>query len=47
MANLPTGTITFLFSDIEGSSWLWEEYPRAMPAALAHHDTILREAIGT
>src|SRR4051794_7583340 len=45
MAHLPTGTITFLFSDIEGSSRLWEQYPRAMPNALARHDTILREAI--
>jgi class 3 adenylate cyclase len=45
MANLPTGTITFLFSDIEGSSRLWEQYPRAMQGALARHDTILREAI--
>jgi class 3 adenylate cyclase len=45
MANLPTGTITFLFSDIEGSSRLWERYPRAMPSALVRHDTILREMI--
>jgi LuxR family maltose regulon positive regulatory protein len=45
MANLPTGTITFLFSDIEGSSRLWEQHPRAMQSALARHDTILREAI--
>src|SRR4029078_6140589 len=45
MTNLPTGTITFLFSDIEGSSRLWEQYPRAMQSALARHDTILKEAI--
>ena len=45
MANLPTGTITFLFSDIEGSSRLWEQYPQAMPAALARHDAILSQAI--
>jgi LuxR family transcriptional regulator, maltose regulon positive regulatory protein len=42
---LPTGTVTFLFTDIEGSSQLWEQYPQAMPAALARHDAIVRQAI--
>jgi WD40 repeat protein/class 3 adenylate cyclase len=42
---LPTGTVTFLFTDIEGSTRLWELYPRAMQAALARHDVLLREAI--
>jgi LuxR family transcriptional regulator, maltose regulon positive regulatory protein len=42
---LPSGTVTFVFTDIEGSSQLWEQHPQAMPAALARHDTILREAI--
>ena len=45
MSELPTGTITFLFTDIRGSTKLWEEHPTAMKAALARHDTILREAI--
>ena len=40
----PTGTITFVFTDIEGSSQRWERYPEAMALALAKHDTILREA---
>ena len=40
----PTGTITFLFSDIEGSSRKWEQQPDAMRVALAAHDRILREA---
>ena len=43
MVELPTGTVTFLFSDIEGSTRLWEEYPEAMKAALARHDAILRD----
>lgn len=42
---LPTGTITWLFSDIEGSTRLWEAHPATMPEALAHHDAILRDAI--
>src|SRR6185503_5380955 len=43
--SIPTGTVTFLFTDIEGSTKLWELYPRAMQAALARHDTLLRVAI--
>lgn len=43
--NLPSGTITFLFTDIEGSTQLWERYPDAMQAALAWHDELLRRAI--
>src|SRR6266508_3446983 len=45
MANLPSGTVTFLFTDIEGSTQLWEKYPEAMNSALAQHDLILRAAI--
>jgi predicted ATPase/class 3 adenylate cyclase len=36
---------TFLFTDIEGSTQLWERNPEAMQAALARHDSILRQAI--
>ena len=46
-ANLPDGTVTFLFTDIEGSSKLWENFPEAMQPALARHDALLREAIET
>ena len=42
---LPSGTVTFLFSDIEGSTRRWEAYPDAMGAALARHDVLMREAI--
>jgi class 3 adenylate cyclase len=45
MADLPTGTVTFLFTDIEGSTKLWERDAEAMKAALVRHDEILREAI--
>ncbi len=42
---LPTGTVTFLLTDIEGSTQLWESQPEAMKAALAGHDALLRQAI--
>ena len=45
MSKLPTGTVTFLFTDIEGSTQLWEKHPEAMKGALAKHDSILHEAI--
>ncbi|MCW5849426.1 MAG: tetratricopeptide repeat protein [Anaerolineae bacterium] len=45
MPDRPTGTVTFLFTDIEGSTKLWERYPDAMKVALARHDAILRQAI--
>ena len=41
----PTGTVTFLFTDIEGSTKLWEKFPDAMKTALARHDAIMRAAI--
>ncbi|HXY91985.1 MAG TPA: adenylate/guanylate cyclase domain-containing protein, partial [Acidimicrobiia bacterium] len=45
MAELPSGTVTFLFTDLEGSTRLWEDHPEAMHGALARHDEILRAAI--
>jgi len=45
MADRPTGTVTFLFTDIEGSTCLWEQHPQAMAGALARHDAIMRQAI--
>ena len=41
----PTGTITFLFTDIEGSTKLWEAHPDAMRLAVARHDALLRQAV--
>ena len=40
-----SGTITFLFTDVEGSTSLWERNPKAMSEALSRHDEILRTAI--
>lgn len=42
---MPTGTVTFLFTDLEGSTRHWEERPDAMRAALERHDAIVRTAI--
>src|SRR6266545_2385109 len=41
----PAGTVTFLFTDIAGSSQLWAEHPAAMRLALARHDALLRTAL--
>ena len=41
----PTGTVTSLFSDIEGSTQLWERDHEAMKLALARHDALMRAAI--
>ncbi|MEZ4519464.1 MAG: adenylate/guanylate cyclase domain-containing protein [Chloroflexota bacterium] len=43
--SLPFGTVTFLFTDIEGSTTLWERYGEAMRPALARHDALLRSAV--
>jgi predicted ATPase/class 3 adenylate cyclase len=45
MAELPSGTVTFLFTDLEGSTRLWEEHREAMQSALARHDAVLRAAV--
>ena len=42
---LPTGTVTFLLTDVEGSTALWEEAPEAMRAALARHDVLFGAAV--
>jgi predicted ATPase/class 3 adenylate cyclase len=45
MIGRPLGTVTFLFTDIEASTRLWEEQPEAMRVALARHDAVLHESI--
>jgi predicted ATPase/class 3 adenylate cyclase len=44
-AGLPAGTVTFLLTDIEGSTRLWEAVPEAMEVALARHNQLLTEVI--
>jgi predicted ATPase/class 3 adenylate cyclase len=45
MNNLPSGTVTFLFTDIEGSTKLAQAHPDAMAALLARHNEILNQAV--
>ena len=45
MTNRPSGTVTFLFTDIEGSTKLAQEHPDEMPALLARHNEILSQSI--
>lgn len=47
MTILPSGTVTFLFTDIEGSTKLAQEYPDAMPALLSRHHAVLQNAIAS
>src|SRR5215211_3518135 len=45
MTGDPKGIVTFLFTDVEGSTKLWERDPEAMSQALSRHDELLRDAV--
>ncbi len=45
LSTRPTGTVTFLFTDIEGSTRMWDEEPDAMTGALARHDEIMQSVV--
>jgi class 3 adenylate cyclase len=45
LAALPSGSVTFLFTDIAGSTRLWERDPVEMRAAVARHDALLQTAV--
>ena len=47
MPAAPTGTVSFLFTDIVGSAGLWEKFPAQMGSALARHDALIRAAVDT
>jgi len=42
---LPTGTVTFLFTDVEGSTRLWAADADAMSTSLRRHDQAIRQAV--
>ena len=45
MGSYPSGTVTFLFTDIEGSTKLAQQYPDEMPTLIARHHAILNQSI--
>ncbi len=47
MSELPTGTVTLLLADVEGSTRLWETQPEQMKSAVARLDQTLSDAVAT
>lgn len=45
MPEMPSGTVAFLFTDIEGSTKRWQQFPKDMAAAVACHDALLSTVI--
>ena len=46
MHNLPSGMLTFLFTDVEGSTVLWEQHPELARPAMIRHDEIVEDVVG-
>ena len=42
----PTGQVTFLLTDIQGSTRMWERASQVMPDVLARHDELMRTSVG-
>jgi class 3 adenylate cyclase len=42
---LPTGTVTFLMTDIEGSTRLWQDHPSLMNDVIERHDRLIETAV--
>jgi predicted ATPase/class 3 adenylate cyclase/DNA-binding NarL/FixJ family response regulator len=47
MSQLPSGTVTFLFTDLEGSTHQWEQHPAAMRPALSRYERLVGAAVTT
>jgi predicted ATPase/class 3 adenylate cyclase len=47
MIHPPSGTVTFMFTDIQGSTKLWESYPDSMKLALDHHNELMAQIVKT
>ena len=45
MPELPEGVVTFVFTDVEGSTRLWEDAPESMMEALNQHDEVIEAVI--
>lgn len=46
VAPLPSGDLTILFTDVEGSTNAWERHPEAMPRAMRLHKSLIARAVG-
>ena len=44
-SELPTGLITYLFTDVQGSTPLWQQFPQEMRAVMARHDSLMTSAV--
>jgi class 3 adenylate cyclase len=44
-SELPTATVTFLFTDVEGSTRAWDQHPAAMRLAMVRHDALIEAAV--
>jgi predicted ATPase/class 3 adenylate cyclase len=45
VTELPSGTLTFLFTDLEGSTALWEAHPEVMAEAVTRHEELLSGSV--
>lgn len=45
LSYLPTGVITYLFTDLEGSTQLWQQYPDQMSGVLTRHDSLITSVV--
>ena len=43
--DLPSGLITYLFTDVQGSTPLWQQHPQEMQSVMARHDSLLMTAV--
>jgi class 3 adenylate cyclase len=47
MAYLPTVVVTLIFTDVEGSTRLWEQHPEAMHQAMTRHDELIKASVAS
>jgi class 3 adenylate cyclase len=45
LQDLPSGIVTFVFTDIDGSTQLWERYPDQTRSLLTRHDQVIEDIV--